>query len=65
MERNADLMALEVTGLTDAFVSTMEKLGAQNLADPDPGAFVKFFFFDHPPVKERIAYALRFPGRRS
>lgn len=57
MERDADIMALEATGLTEAFVSAMEKLCSQNLAERDPGPVVKWFFFDHPPIGERIAYA--------
>ncbi|OGX16256.1 MAG: hypothetical protein A2166_03800 [Omnitrophica WOR_2 bacterium RBG_13_41_10] len=57
LERNADKMALEATGLKDAFVSMMEKLAAQNLADRSPHPVIKFFFFDHPPIDERIAFA--------
>ncbi|MFH1458176.1 MAG: M48 family metalloprotease [Candidatus Omnitrophota bacterium] len=57
LERNADRMALEVTGLKDAFISMMEKLATQNLADRKPNLFIKSFFFDHPPMEERIAMA--------
>lgn len=57
MEKNADRMALEVTGLKEAFISMMEKLAQQNLADRSPRPLIKFFFFDHPPVDERIALA--------
>jgi STE24 endopeptidase len=56
-ERSADSLALEVTGLKGAFVSTMEKLAAQNLADRSPNPLIKFFFFDHPPIDERIRSA--------
>lgn len=56
-ERNADKMALEITGLNEAFVSTMEKLASQNLADRKPHPVIKFFFFDHPPIDERIEMA--------
>ncbi|MGE5197094.1 MAG: M48 family metallopeptidase [Deltaproteobacteria bacterium] len=59
-ERNADLMALRVTGLKEAFISMMEKLASQNLADPKPSRLVKVFFFDHPPIEERIALAKSF-----
>jgi len=59
MERNADLMALCATGAAGAFISSMEKLGAQNLADRAPHPLIKWFFFDHPPLGERIAYARR------
>jgi STE24 endopeptidase len=57
LEKDADKMALEVTGLKDAFVSMMEKLSSQNLADRKPHPIIKIFFFDHPPVDERINMA--------
>jgi len=57
MEINADLLALRVTGLKEAFISTMEKLSSQNLSDRNPHPLIKFFFFDHPPIDERIALA--------
>ena len=56
-ERNADLEALKVTGLKEAFISMMEKLSSQNLADRNPHPIIKFFFFDHPSVDERVAIA--------
>ena len=56
-ERNADLEALKVTGLKEAFISMMEKLSSQNLADRNPHPIIRFFFFSHPSVDERIAIA--------
>ncbi|MCX5701098.1 MAG: M48 family metallopeptidase [Candidatus Omnitrophica bacterium] len=53
-ERSADSLALETTGLKDAFISTMNKLSEQNLSDRSPNPIIKFFFFDHPPIDERI-----------
>jgi STE24 endopeptidase len=53
-ERNADILAIKATGLKDAFISAMDKFAAQNLSDRDPHPFIKFFFFDHPPIDERI-----------
>lgn len=50
LERNADILALEITGSKEAFVSMMEKLSKQNLADRNPHPMIKFFFFDHPPI---------------
>jgi STE24 endopeptidase len=57
LEKNADKLALKVTGLKEAFISTMDKLAAQNLADRNPRPIIKFFFFDHPSIDERIAMA--------
>jgi STE24 endopeptidase len=56
-ERNADHLAVKSTGLKEAFISTMEKLARQNLSDRSVQQAIKFFFFDHPPVDERIAAA--------
>ena len=56
-ERDADLLALKVTGAKEAFVSLMEKLATQNLADRSPHPLIKFFFFSHPPIDERIKIA--------
>ena len=56
-ERSADSLALEVTGLKGAFISMMNKLGEQNLADRSPHPIIKFYFFDHPPIDERIKSA--------
>jgi len=57
LERNADRVALEVTGAKEAFISMMDKLATQNLADRNPHPMAKFFFFNHPPIDERIRMA--------
>ncbi|MCM8780111.1 MAG: M48 family metalloprotease, partial [Candidatus Omnitrophica bacterium] len=56
-EKDADRLSIKFTGNKDAFVSVMSKLGKQNLADINPNKWVKWFFFDHPPISERIAMA--------
>jgi STE24 endopeptidase len=56
-ERDADREALKVTGLKEAFIRTFEKLASQNLADRSPHPFIKFLFFDHPTIEERIILA--------
>jgi len=58
-EFSADTMAIRFTGLRGAFISTMEKLSTQNLADRKPHPLIKFLFFDHPPIDERIKQAER------
>lgn len=60
MEHQADELALSSTGLKEAFISTMEKLSEQNLADRNPSFLIKIFFYDHPPIDERIAMAKSF-----
>ncbi|MFH1678994.1 MAG: M48 family metallopeptidase [Candidatus Omnitrophota bacterium] len=57
MERNADCLAIKFSGNKSAFISMMEKLSEQNLADRKPSRWIKIFFFNHPPVDERIAMA--------
>lgn len=56
-ERNADTVALNITDLRGAFISMMEKLSQQNLADRNPSRLIKILFFDHPPIDERIEMA--------
>lgn len=58
-ERASDAQAIAATARPDAFISAMEKLGDQNLADRDPHPVIKFIFFDHPSIEERITMARR------
>jgi STE24 endopeptidase len=56
-EKDADMLALKITRAREAFISMMDKLGTQNLADRKPHPLIKFYFFDHPPIDERINLA--------
>jgi STE24 endopeptidase len=60
IERRTDRYALALTGDGEAYASTMVRLAAQSLADPDPPAPVVFFLYSHPPIAERIAAARAF-----
>ena len=53
-EYQADNYAVQVTGKTDDFVRTLEKLNEQNLGDKEPHPFVEWFFYSHPSIKKRI-----------
>jgi STE24 endopeptidase len=57
MERAADRYALDTTRNGPAFRSAMLKLASQNLADADPPAWVRFLFYSHPPISERVRMA--------
>ena len=57
LEEEADTFALELTGEPGAFVSVMKKLAVTNLADTDPSRIRKIFFYNHPPISERIKMA--------
>jgi len=64
-ERRADRFALEITRNPDAFISAMRRLAARNLAEDDPSPFARIFFYTHPPVGDRLAYAKRWALRQA
>ena len=53
-ERSADRYALEMTRNAGAFVSAMNRLAAQNLAEERPSRLVELLFYSHPPMAARI-----------
>ena len=53
-EYEADEYAVIATGKPLPYISTLEKLTEQNLADKDPHPFVEWFFYSHPSVNNRI-----------
>lgn len=56
LERQADLMALELTGDPEVFSSMMRGLATKNLGDLAPGRLA-YWKADHPPVAERLELA--------
>jgi STE24 endopeptidase len=54
-ERQCDRYALERTHNKDAYRSAFIKLAKINKSDPDPHPLVAFLFYDHPPIRERLA----------
>ena len=58
-EWQADHFAVRITGQPQAFAGALRRLGQLNLADPDPPRWVVWFFYDHPPICERIEAAVR------
>lgn len=59
-ERAADRYALAATQNVDAFVTAMKRLSQQNLAEEYPSALVRWIFYSHPPIRERIEAARAF-----
>jgi len=59
-ERAADHYALDTTRNVDAFVTAMKRLAQQNLAEEYPSALVRWIFYSHPPIRERIEAARAF-----
>lgn len=61
-EHQADQFGLEVAyGVVPdpnaAEVRALQILGEEDLADPDPNPFIKFWLYTHPPLDERIRFA--------
>ncbi|BDI28517.1 metalloprotease [Capsulimonas corticalis] len=58
VEHAADAYGLQVTGDRAAMARGFVSLSEQNLSDPNPPPFIKFWLFSHPPLQERIDFAL-------
>ncbi|NLW41208.1 MAG: M48 family metallopeptidase [Tissierellia bacterium] len=56
MEREADLVEIELTKNKEAAISTMIKLNQGNLSIPRPSKIYKTWYHTHPPTEERIKF---------
>lgn len=56
-ERQADRYAFESIASVGSFVSSMNKLADQNLAERTPSKWVEWFFHSHPSISRRLAAA--------
>jgi STE24 endopeptidase len=56
-ERQADLYCWKSVPSIEPYVSAMEKLNKQNLAESHPSRIVEILFHSHPPISKRIAAA--------
>jgi STE24 endopeptidase len=56
-ERQADRYAFENAGSVAPFISSMNKLADQNLAERTPSRWVEWWFHSHPAIARRIAAA--------
>jgi STE24 endopeptidase len=64
LERQADRYALDLTKNPAAFISTMTRLGRQNLAEFEPNPLIEFLLFSHPSIGRRIRAAQKmFPEK--
>ena len=59
-EHEADVYALEITHANDAGARAFIALASQNRTDPEPPPFVVLFQYTHPPLVERIRFAMRY-----
>jgi STE24 endopeptidase len=62
-ERQADRYAFRSIARIEPFISSMNKLADQNLAERTPSRFVEWFFHSHPAIATRIAAAENWAGR--
>jgi STE24 endopeptidase len=56
-EYAADRYALEITRDPDAFERAFRVLARENLADPDPPAWIEFWLHNHPSIEKRVRAA--------
>ncbi len=58
VEHESDVFALELTHDNDAGARAFLKLAAANKSDPDPAPWVMIALYSHPPLADRIRFAL-------
>jgi len=56
-ERQADRYCFQSITTVSPFISSMNKLAEQNLAERAPGKWVEWFFHSHPAIAKRVAAA--------
>ncbi|MBY0525703.1 MAG: M48 family metalloprotease [Gemmataceae bacterium] len=56
-EVQCDRYALERTRMAGAYRSAFAKLARMNKSDPDPHPVLVWLFYDHPPIRQRLALA--------
>lgn len=64
-ERQADRYAWRNIASVQPFISAMNKLADQNLAERNPSRWIVLLFHSHPPVGRRIAAAEAWAGKQS
>jgi STE24 endopeptidase len=60
VEHDADTFGLELTHANDAAARAFLKLGAQNRSNPEPAPIVEWFEYSHPPLYDRVRFALEY-----
>jgi STE24 endopeptidase len=64
-ERQADRYAFQSISQIDPFISSMNKLADQNLAERSPSKFIEWFFHSHPAISKRVEAARAWRGTRA
>lgn len=60
LEWRADAYGLRLTGMREATARLFAGFAERDYTDPDPPRWLHFWFGTHPPLKERIRFALTF-----
>lgn len=60
VEHESDVYALELTHDNDAAARAFLKLAQDNRSNPEPSAWVRLLLYSHPPLGERIRFALAY-----
>ena len=63
-EREADRYAWESIPAVGPFITSMQKLADQNLAEREPSKIIEWFFHSHPSIGKRIAAAESWAGKQ-
>jgi STE24 endopeptidase len=63
-ERQADRYAWENIPRIESFISSMQKLADQNLAERTPARWIEVLFHSHPSIGKRVAAAESWAGNR-
>ena len=63
-EREADRYAWESIPAVGPFITSMQKLADQNLAEREPSKVIEWFFHSHPSIGKRIAAAESWAGKQ-
>jgi STE24 endopeptidase len=64
-EHSADVYSLELTGLNEPMATAFVKFAEDSKRDPRPHPFIRFWRYTHPPIAERIEFALSYRRSRS
>jgi STE24 endopeptidase len=64
-ERQADRYAFRSIPTVEPFISSMNKLAKQNLAERSPSKWVEWFFHSHPAISRRVAAAVAWEKMRA
>ena len=59
-EHQSDVFSLELTHLNEPMASAFVKLAENSKSNPYPHPFIKYWRYSHPPISERIPFALSY-----